>query len=126
MKKRLKNLTAILITTLFCVVIFAQKAQSFDGASSQSHRTNPEQVIEGRNQFIQQNCISCHSVDSSENGVGPSLQGLFAKGKLPASGQPVNEKSIRKQLNKPYKAMPSYDDLTEEQLRVLISYLKTI
>ena len=46
--------------------------------------------------------------------------------KLPVSGRIVSEENVRRQLSTPYKDMPDYADLSEDEVRALVAYLETI
>lgn len=77
--------------------------------------------------FEKKGCIQCHFTDSRKPKVGPGLEGLFQRDRLPASGRQVSEQNIRSQLKTPYKNMPSFADrLTDKQIDYLIDYLKTL
>jgi len=76
--------------------------------------------------IFENNCSMCHYSDRTEEGVGPGLKGLFQMEKLPVSGNEVIEKNIRKQLLTPLKDMPEFVDLTEDEVQMLIAFLKTI
>ena len=82
-------------------------------------------VAEG-DMVFQQNCSACHFTDSRETKIGPGLKGLFKDEKLPASGRPVSEENIRKQMDEPFDKMPSFAHLPPEQVDALIAYLKTL
>jgi len=45
---------------------------------------------------------------------------------MPVSGAPVSDANIRKQLKAPFKDMPPFSDLLEEDIEALIAYLKTL
>jgi uncharacterized membrane protein len=81
--------------------------------------------VDGASLF-QSNCALCHSIDGEISKSGPSLKGLFALEKLPVSGEPVTPENVVKQLKTPFKNMPSFDQLTEEEIRAIIDYLKTV
>ena len=50
-------------------------------------------------------CAQCHVTDSAQNGIGPSLKGLFKrKGNL-VVGRPVTDENVREQIKTPYKNM---------------------
>ncbi|MBT8351763.1 MAG: c-type cytochrome [Deltaproteobacteria bacterium] len=71
-------------------------------------------------------CAICHNTDSTEDRVGPGLKGLFKNSLLPVSKKPVSEDSVANQLKTPFNQMPSYPDLTDEQIQSLIDYMKTL
>jgi mono/diheme cytochrome c family protein len=82
---------------------------------------------EGAQLFESKGCTQCHYTKSAETRIGPGLQGLFGRDKLPVSGRRVTEKNVRRQLQTPYENMPSFADrLTKEQRDRLIEYLKTL
>lgn len=72
-------------------------------------------------------CAGCHRSDSTENRIGPGLAGFFGREKIEASGLPVTDINVRKQIVAPTGSMPAFEShLTAEQLDRLISYLKTL
>jgi cytochrome c len=71
-------------------------------------------------------CSGCHSAETDEKKVGPSLKGLFQRAKL-RNGKPVTEKNIRSRIDQGGDGMPAFSDLLSEKEKiVLISYLKTL
>jgi len=42
------------------------------------------------------------------------------------SGRPVTEANIRNQLIKPFRNMPRIESITEDKLKALFEYLKTL
>ena len=87
----------------------------------------PAQAAQGAQLFNDRGCFQCHFTDSAETRMGPGLMGLFDRKNLPASGRPLSEENVRRQLRDPFRSMPSYADrlTTEEQDRI-ISFLKTL
>jgi cytochrome c2 len=81
----------------------------------------------GAQLFAEKGCARCHPVDSREGRIGPGLEGLFERERLPVSDREVTEQNVRNQLVDPYQAMPSYKgDLTEDEVEAVIDYLKTL
>jgi cytochrome c len=77
-------------------------------------------------QRLFQQCIGCHSTETGEKKVGPSLRGLFKKRKL-LNGTAANERSIRLKIRTGGDGMPSYEQiLTPKELDRLIEYLKDL
>ena len=72
------------------------------------------------------NCAACHYDDKTESKIGPGLKGVFQKEKLPTSGWATTAANVRKQIKTPYKNMPPFANLPEENLNALIAYLKTL
>ena len=71
-------------------------------------------------------CTFCHFTDTTERKVGPGLQGLFRRERLPVSGDPVSEARVRRQIRQGSGAMPPHPHLSEADVTALIDYLKTL
>jgi mono/diheme cytochrome c family protein len=83
--------------------------------------TVPARPGEGRAIF-RENCVSCHSIDGSEGGIGPDLKGLFRREALPASGKPPLPANIVQQLRHPLGTMPAFPQLSDRELADLLAY----
>src|SRR5437867_9273699 len=71
------------------------------------------------------NCTACHTATSTDTNVGPGLKGLFKNAKMPASGKPVTEANVRKQILDGGNGMPGFKaTLSAAQIDDLIAYLK--
>jgi uncharacterized membrane protein len=84
-----------------------------------------EQVLKGEELF-RKNCLLCHHVDSTETKIGPGLKGIFDRETLPASQRPVDETNVRASITDPFKNMPAFDELTQEEIDALVAYMKTL
>ncbi len=84
-----------------------------------------DQSQEGASLF-NQNCSACHYPDRAETKVGPGLKGILKGGRLLVSGQPATVESVRDLLTNPYKTMPSFARLSEEEREALMAFLKTL
>lgn len=86
--------------------------------------------IQGRtgegNNIFDSKCLPCHSPDTEERKIGPSLMGLLKKDSLPHTGNPATVENIKKQLIRPALTMPAFKDFTEQEVADIIAYLKTI
>jgi len=71
-------------------------------------------------------CAFCHLTASRKTKIGPGLRGLYRRKTLPVSHRPVTEDNIRRQLTAPVKNMPSFPELSNQEVRSLIAYMKTI
>jgi cytochrome c len=81
-------------------------------------------VSRGKEIFDQ--CSGCHSAETDEKKVGPSLKGLFQRSKL-RNGKPVTEKNIRSRIEQGGDGMPAFSELLSDKEKIdLISYLKTL
>jgi mono/diheme cytochrome c family protein len=88
-------------------------------------RTDSRSIARGRFLFVSR-CAACHDPLSTRTVVGPGLQGLFKKPKLPVSGHPATAESIRFQLKQPLGRMPSFAYLSHDEAEDLIAYLNTL
>jgi cytochrome c len=93
-------------------------------------RVSAEQYKHARStsdgQRLFQQCIGCHSTETSDRKVGPSLKGLFQKREL-LNGTPANERNIRLKIKNGGDGMPSYERiLSAKELDRLIAYLKSL
>ncbi|MBW1693015.1 MAG: c-type cytochrome [Deltaproteobacteria bacterium] len=84
-----------------------------------------ESVAAGAKLF-EKSCSFCHFTDSTDTKVGPGLKGLFKREKMSISGWPVSADSIRRQLKTPFNEMPSFESLTDEEIKYLTDYLKSL
>jgi mono/diheme cytochrome c family protein len=89
-----------------------EKAQAGDAAL----------VSEGKRLFTA-NCGGCHAADKPKGKYGPGFKGLSKAGKLPTSGRKATKANIRTQLKTPFKSMPAFEKLTEQEIRALAAYL---
>jgi mono/diheme cytochrome c family protein/uncharacterized membrane protein len=88
-------------------------------------KTDPVSVDKGRVLF-EANCAYCHTANSTETLVGPGLKGILRRERLSASGRPATPENIYRQLNHPYKNMPSFaGKLSDEEVLDLIAFLNT-
>jgi cytochrome c2 len=71
-------------------------------------------------------CSACHDVESGEKKMGPSLKGLFKKGKL-HNGKPVTDAGVQAIIDAGGNGMPPYADiLSAAEKADVIAYLKTV
>lgn len=83
-----------------------------------------DDAAKGKEVFEQ--CSVCHNADSDEKKIGPGLKGLYKKAKL-KSGKPVDDKSVTAIINEGGGGMPAYkDQLSDDERKFLLAYLKTI
>ena len=92
----------------------------FAPAQAKERRSNS--TSDGKRLF--QHCSGCHSAETSEKKVGPSLKGLFKKRDL-LNGTPATEQNIRFRINKGGDGMPSYEPiLSAKEVDQVIAYLR--
>ena len=79
---------------------------------------------EGKKLF-ETKCGVCHSTDTPELRIGPSLKG--AKSGMLSSGKYANHATILKRIDEGGNGMPVFRDLlTKEQKENIISYVLTL
>lgn len=88
-------------------------------------KTDPESIGKGRNLFDSK-CYFCHDAFSAAWGVGPGLKGILKNPTLPVSKKPATPENVANQIRNPYKDMPSFSYLPEEDILNLIAYLNTL
>lgn len=75
---------------------------------------------------VYEQCGVCHSADTDEKKLGPSLKGLFKKEKM-TNGQKPTEANVMTIVNKGKGSMPAFADvLSDEEKMDLLAFLKTI
>ena len=80
--------------------------------------------VEGKKLF-ETKCGVCHSTDTSETRIGPSLKG--AKRGTLASGKYASHATILKRIDEGGNGMPVFRELlTKEQKENIISYVLTL
>jgi len=76
--------------------------------------------------LFQNKCNSCHFSDKEDSKLGPGLKNLLKKETLPHSGRPATIDNVRQQLIRPILTMPSFANLSEQEMADLFSYLETL
>lgn len=90
-----------------------------------SLRTDNLSIKKGK-ELYESKCYFCHEALSTDWGVGPGHKGILKNPLLPVSKKPATPENIANQLIKPYKDMPSFSYLSEEEVLNLIAYLNTL
>ena len=84
------------------------------------------QQADGRH-IYDQYCDRCHAPYSSRGRQGPSLQGVFRKPYLSASGMPANDVRVGEIIRVGRNKMEGFGNvLTDEQINDLLAYLHTL
>ena len=112
----------VIRATLVAIVLSGVSLLSVEGPSS-SKAPASDHTAEGRALFGK--CIDCHYPYSSNNRVGPGLQGLFKKPKL-NNGKKPDEASIRTIIHDGGTLMPGFLALSAKEQDCLIAYLRTL
>ncbi len=88
-------------------------------------KTDDESIGKGK-EIFDSKCFFCHDANSTKKGVGPGLKGILKGDKTFVSNKPATPKNIVDQLKNPYKTMPSFSSLSEEDILNIIAYLNTL
>ncbi|NIQ38331.1 MAG: ABC transporter substrate-binding protein [Proteobacteria bacterium] len=86
---------------------------------------NEKTSAEGQGLFTA-NCAACHFPDHTDTKIGPGLKGVFKNPRLPGSGRPTSEDTVRRQIQRGGEKMPPIRNLSEEEVTAIIGYLKTL
>ncbi len=104
-------------STLFCVALAVGVTAAATGGKGDAAKGKA---------VADQQCAMCHVVDSPENKMGPSLQGLFKKKTL-KNGKPVNDANVMDQIVNGGGTMPAMGDSVKGDDRAnLLAYLHTL
>jgi mono/diheme cytochrome c family protein len=76
--------------------------------------------------LFNQHCASCHFPETTAQKIGPGLKGLYKRSAF-ADGKKVTDATVTRWIEAGGKDMPGFKEtLKPEQIRALISYLKTL
>jgi mono/diheme cytochrome c family protein len=76
--------------------------------------------------LFENQCSFCHYADRADSKLGPGLKGILRGETLPASGRPATAENVTQQLLNPYRSMPSFSSLSEQEIKDLLAHLKTL
>ncbi|MEW6109536.1 MAG: cytochrome c [Nitrospirota bacterium] len=88
-------------------------------------RTGAENIKKGK-ELYESKCYFCHDAYSRDTIVGPSHKGILKNPLLPISRKPATPENIANQIRNPYKDMPSFSYLSDEQVQDIIAFLNTL
>lgn len=103
---------------LFCVVFFVLRpyVAHLQGGANRESGSETKDVL--------QQCSGCHSINTDERKVGPSLKGLFKRKKL-LNGRPADEANVRLVIEQGGDGMPAFERvLSSDELERLVAFLK--
>jgi len=103
----------------------AQKTGEKDRGTKSMVRTDPESIRRGK-ELYESKCYFCHEAYSTKTTVGPGHKGIMKNPLLPVSRKPATPENVASQIRNPYKDMPSFSYLSEEDVLNLISFLNTL
>jgi len=88
-------------------------------------KTDPENIKNGK-ELYESKCFSCHDPHSTKTIVGPGHKGILKNLLLPVSKKPATPENIAHQLKNPYKDMPSFAYLSDDDVLNIIAFLNTL
>ena len=88
-------------------------------------RTDPESIRKGK-ELYESKCSFCHDPFSTKTMVGPGHKGILKNPVLPASKRPATPENIAHQLQNPYKDMPPFSYLPQEDVLNIIAFMNTL
>jgi cytochrome c2 len=88
-------------------------------------KTDPQSIVSGK-ELYNSKCYFCHAAYSTKWGIGPGHKGILKNPYLPVSKKTATPENVANQIRNPYKDMPSFSYLSEEDVLNLIAYLNTL
>ncbi len=90
-----------------------------------SFRTDATSINKGKDIF-NSSCTFCHAINKNEASNCPNLFNLTKKQQLQVIKKTPTPENIISQLKNPFKNMPSFDHLSDDEVMCLLAYLNTI
>lgn len=88
-------------------------------------RTDQESIAKGR-ELYESKCYFCHDAYSNKPGVGPGHKGILKTPLFPVSKKPATPENAAEQIRKPFKDMPAFAYLSDDEIQNIIAYLNTL
>lgn len=88
-------------------------------------KTDFESIKKGKELF-ETSCSFCHNAYSTDTIVGPGMKSVLKNPTFPVSKKPATPENIVSQIRNPYRDMPSFAHLPQEDILNLIAYLNTL
>jgi mono/diheme cytochrome c family protein len=119
------GLLIVLIGTVFFPIISAQAQRKDSNAKAVIAASDTRQIASG-NELFHEHCASCHFTDTTAQKIGPGLKGLYTRLTF-SDGKKVTDASLTRWIEGGGKDMPGFKEtMKPEQIRALISYIKTL
>jgi len=118
--------TGILFSLALAAVSTALQAPGKNQLAEKTGSASAAEVKRGKTVF-DMHCAVCHYVGSTAKKIGPGLKSLTKRGTPGPDGKPLNDASLRAQIEKGGKNMPGFRaTLSNQQISDLVSYLKSL
>lgn len=115
---------AVMIGLAFSQATSAQTRPKDSNAKTVPSASAAQETVSGKELF-QEHCASCHFSTTPAQKIGPGLKGMYARPF--ADGKKVTDAGVAKWIEAGGKNMPGFaETIKPEQVRALISYLKTL
>ncbi|MFZ3123159.1 MAG: cytochrome c [Thermodesulfovibrionales bacterium] len=88
-------------------------------------KTDPESIRKGK-ELYESKCYFCHDAYSNKRKVGPGHKGILKNPLLPVSKKPATPENIAEQIRNPFKDMPSFSYLLDEDVENIVAFLNTL
>ncbi|HBR22880.1 MAG TPA: hypothetical protein DD713_10120 [Nitrospiraceae bacterium] len=88
-------------------------------------KTDPESIRNGK-ELYESKCYFCHDAYSTKREVGPGHKGILKNPLLPVSKKPATPENAANQIRNPYKDMPSFSYLLDEDVENIVAFLNTL
>lgn len=88
-------------------------------------KTDAASIAKGKEMY-ESKCYFCHDAYGNETIVGPGHKGIMKNPYLPVSKKPATPENVANQIRNPYRDMPSFSYLSDEDILNLIAYLNTL
>ena len=117
---------ALVLTFAACATVaFAAIVIPTYGAPPQTKTSVAGDTSRGQALFSE-HCAICHYDQSAAQKMGPGLKGIYTRGRF-ANGKKVDDAGMTAWIEKGGKDMPPMKDvLKAEEIRELVSYLRTL
>jgi mono/diheme cytochrome c family protein len=102
-----------------------QKKDAVQEGMNVTVKTDPQSIDKGK-ELYESKCTFCHDQFSNNTLTGPGHKGILKNPLLPVSKKTANPENVAIQLKTPYKDMPSFSYLSEEDIQSIIAYLNTL
>jgi hypothetical protein len=88
-------------------------------------KTDSESIRKGK-ELYESKCYFCHDAYSNKREVGPGHKGILKNPLLPVSKKPATPENAANQIRNPYKDMPSFSYLLDEDVENIVAFLNTL
>lgn len=112
-------------TDMAVAKIIEQKKETPNKIAKIAIKTDSESIKKGKEMY-ESKCYFCHDAYSTKTGVGPGHKGILKNPTLPVSKKPATPENVANQIKNPYRDMPSFSYLPDEDVQNMIAFLNTL